>query len=287
MAKTELECPVGPFGGSDDFDISATHLAFTAKDPNLPPAWHTRQHIYLLPIWPRSADDAHPKCLTSQVGATSSPVFSPEHKHANGQSKEQIGSLAWLEMRKDGYEADRNRVMVHHLKTGKTEGVTEDWDRSPSSLTWSEDAHSLFLLAEEHARVKCFHLDLQSGHKPSAITDSGSISDVSVVPTPVTQQGHHSPKSPIRLLFSISSHTSPTKVCIAEHGTHGRSELKWLSALAQPHLDKFDPPLKPAEDFWFEGAQTKCHGWIMYPPTFPTNDDDAKHEDGKWPLAFL
>lgn len=37
--------PVLPFGGTDDFDVSGTHVVYTAKDPKLPPAWHTRQNV--------------------------------------------------------------------------------------------------------------------------------------------------------------------------------------------------------------------------------------------------
>ena len=33
MANSTLECPVGPFGGAGDFDISSTHLLFSSKDP--------------------------------------------------------------------------------------------------------------------------------------------------------------------------------------------------------------------------------------------------------------
>lgn len=37
--------PVEPFGGTDDFDVSATHIVYTTKDPKLPVAWHTKQNV--------------------------------------------------------------------------------------------------------------------------------------------------------------------------------------------------------------------------------------------------
>ena len=37
--------PVEPFGGLDNFDASETHLVYTAKDPKLPEAWHTKQNV--------------------------------------------------------------------------------------------------------------------------------------------------------------------------------------------------------------------------------------------------
>lgn len=38
-------CPVEPFGGTDDFDVSDTSVIYTAKDPKLPMAWHTKQNV--------------------------------------------------------------------------------------------------------------------------------------------------------------------------------------------------------------------------------------------------
>lgn len=285
MSDTTLECPVGPFGGSSDFDISATHIAFTAKDPHLPPAWHTRQHIYTVPFKPRSAEDAKPKQLTGSIGATSSPVFSPEHKHAAAQGATHVhGALAWLEMREDGYEADRNRVMVHDLKSGQTKGVTEEWDCSPASIAWSEDAHQLFLVAEQVARVKAFRLKLKGSEDPVALTSQGSISSLSVIPTPVTQPTNKPP--PTRLLLSSTSHVSPTVVSLAIVEDEGEVKQHVLSSLAKPYLDKLDPPLRRGQDFWFDGAKTKVHGWIIYPPTMQ-GAPDSEQEKAQWPLAFL
>ena len=37
--------PVEPFGGKDDFDVSNTQVVYTTLDPELPPAWHTKQNV--------------------------------------------------------------------------------------------------------------------------------------------------------------------------------------------------------------------------------------------------
>jgi hypothetical protein len=41
--------PVEPFGGLDSFDASGMKIVYTAKDPNLPEAWHTKQNVWLAP----------------------------------------------------------------------------------------------------------------------------------------------------------------------------------------------------------------------------------------------
>lgn len=141
-----VECPVRPFGGSEEFDFSSDGmLTFVSKDPNLPEAWHTRMHVYIVPLQPKNASEKTPRCLSSMGGARTSPCFSPgaKGKHHAGYRK-----LAWLEMRKDGYEADRNRVIVYDLDTDKRHAISEDWDNSPSSVQWGEDDNTLYAVAE-------------------------------------------------------------------------------------------------------------------------------------------
>jgi len=88
----DLESPVPPFGGTEDFDISTTHLAFVAKDPHLNPATNTASHVYIVSF----NDSTYLEKVNSGPGASSSPVWSPDGKY-----------LAYLEMRVPGYEADR------------------------------------------------------------------------------------------------------------------------------------------------------------------------------------
>lgn len=34
-----------PFGGTDNFDINEKYVIYTTKDPDIPPAVHTRQNV--------------------------------------------------------------------------------------------------------------------------------------------------------------------------------------------------------------------------------------------------
>ena len=146
-----IECPSGPHGDKHDYDLSSRHLVFVAKDPNLPPAWHTRMHVYLVPLYPQNQNDRIPKCLTSQGGARSSPVFSASAKAQRSSKHEHetaVGKIAWLEMRKDGYEADRNRIIIYDLQKDRKYGISETWDASPVSVRWGKDDKTLYAAAE-------------------------------------------------------------------------------------------------------------------------------------------
>lgn len=41
--------PVEPFGGAEDFDVSGTQIVYTAKDPSVDEASHTRQNVRCCP----------------------------------------------------------------------------------------------------------------------------------------------------------------------------------------------------------------------------------------------
>jgi dipeptidyl aminopeptidase/acylaminoacyl peptidase len=95
--KHDLECPIPPFGGTDDYSISARHLAFVAKDPHLNPATNTAAHVYVVSF----NDSQYLEKINRGPGASSSPSWSPDGK-----------LLAYLEMRVRGYEADSNPYLM-------------------------------------------------------------------------------------------------------------------------------------------------------------------------------
>lgn len=51
-------------------------------------------------------------------------------------------------MFKDGYESDRNRVIVYDLASRLRSVWAADWDRSPSRLIWGSNDSQLFVLAQ-------------------------------------------------------------------------------------------------------------------------------------------
>ena len=102
LQATRLESPVGPLGDASDFSLSRHYVAFTAKDPDAPPAWHTRQHIYLVPL------DGHapPKriSLAENRGWAGTPVISPNED-----------MVLFLQQYKDGFESDRKVLKMSHI----------------------------------------------------------------------------------------------------------------------------------------------------------------------------
>jgi Tol biopolymer transport system component len=63
-------------------------------------------------------------------GYDTQPAYSPQ------------GYLTWLQMKRDGYEADKNDIIVRY--NGADLNLTAGWDGTVDSFTWSADGKKCF-----------------------------------------------------------------------------------------------------------------------------------------------
>ena len=247
MKGADADSPTKPFGGAQEFAWSpdGKSIAFTSKMAGNE-AWSTDDNIYLA-----AADGGGYRCLTcANEALDAQPAFSPDGK-----------SIAYLAMSRPGYEADRQRVMLYDLASGKTRALTESWDRSAGSVVWSPDGKRLFVTAEETARLKIFAVD-PAGGRVSVVVGEHENTDVTV-----TSRG--------RLVYGQDSLVSPTEIvtCLLD-GT----DVRLLTRVNAARLETVK--LSRPEEFWFKGAMDgRVHGWILKPVDF--------QEGRKYPLAFL
>ncbi|GAA5895770.1 uncharacterized protein JCM6883_001616 [Sporobolomyces salmoneus] len=280
MKGTKLECPVGPFGSTSDYSLSplGSHLLIHSKDPQVSPSWHTRTNLYLFSLSPRSSRDREPTLLSiGTQGASSCPRFSPDG-----------GKVSWLEMREDGYEADRNRVMIHDLESGETKGVTEEWDSSPGSIEWGRDGKSLLVTTEERGHVVVYELQLTEkgeAKRRKLTNQGGTVSSVQALTNGKLLLGINSFTSPNELyLLSISSTSSSDDQDDNAKGPTEEPTLKLVASLTRNLLST--KSLSKGEEFVFPGSGgQEVHGWILFPPT--TSSKPISKWDGLLPLANI
>ena len=67
------------------------------------------------------------------------------------------------------------RVVVFKLETHEYSYLTEEWDRSPSSILWAQDGKSLFLTVEDCGRIKLYQLKLEKGKYPQEKVSEDSL----------------------------------------------------------------------------------------------------------------
>ncbi|KAI7816327.1 peptidase, S9A/B/C family, catalytic domain protein [Gamsiella multidivaricata] len=247
LLNTGLESPTIPFGDQGDYDISPNgqEIVFVSKINTPDNAWQTTTHIYTVPV----TGGVVPKNINPEsVGAASHPVFSSTGR-----------SIAYLQMLKPQYEADRNRIVVHF--NGQSRIVAKDWNRSPSSILFDSKDENIFVTAEDQGHVKVFKINLQT-ESIEPIVNEHSQSGLSLIDDNT-------------LLYSTASLTSPSDLFTVDIKTKDIQRRTNVHAKTLANVYLATP-----EDVWFKGDQGRdIHGFLLKPIGF----DPSK----KYPLAFI
>ena len=270
LKGSRLESPIPPWGGQDNFDLSATGVGFVAKEPDLNPATNTKSNFYYVNVdyTPNGPTYSEPVKLGFEgiEGASTAPAFSPSGK-----------AVAFLQMKENGYESDKNRIILNSdvenpattVKLLESSDGKGSWDRSPSSVSWSNDEKTLFLIAEDKGVTKLFKLQIPVE------------SDVSTLPEPLTQSGT---VSDIQSLGTNSSYLFLSGSSLIDDSVYsildpvGSAKAKAVSSNSH-NGSFFGLSQDQVSDIWFQGAQAQVHAWVIKPSNFSS--------DKKYPLAYF
>ena len=163
MKGLDADCPLKPFGGVEDYSVAPNGktVAFAMKKPmGSEEAWSTNDDIWVVP----TDGSSPPKNLTASNEARDSmPVYSPDGK-----------SIAYLAMKRPGYEADRYRVVLHTVESGEQKVLTEQWDRSPYSIAFGSRGAKVWVTADNLGQHSVYSIDLRSGKEKLVIKDGSN-----------------------------------------------------------------------------------------------------------------
>jgi dipeptidyl aminopeptidase/acylaminoacyl peptidase len=150
MPGEPYECPMKPFGGSEDFAWSpdSKQLVYTCrKKTGLAYAVSTNSDLYLYDL----ASGATRNLTEGMMGYDQGPAFS-----ADGST------LAWKSMERDGYESDKVRLFVLDMASGEKRDLTADYDNNVEEFAWAPDGKTIYFLSVNQATEQLFSLDVAS-----------------------------------------------------------------------------------------------------------------------------
>ena len=244
------DVPTKPFGDESDYTISpdGKTVYFSARLAGKTEPWSTNFDIYSVPVTGGALTD-----LTSANKAwDAAPRLSPDGK-----------TLAYLAMKRPGFEADRYGIMLRDVATGATKEIDPSWDRSPAGIKWSNDGNSLLVDADDLGHHNLFRVDVKTG-----------------TPTALTRDGHTTAyfETPKGLVFLKDSLTHPSlaylgnpKAAFADDGA---------TALTQVDANLKAYATGAYEQFTFKGWNNDTvYGYVIKP---------VGYVEGKtYPVAFL
>jgi len=258
MVGMDADSPSKPFGGPEEitFTPDGKGLVFTARDVGREEPWSTDLDLYFVPV----DGSSQPKCLTEKNQATDTgPVFSPDGK-----------TLAYLAMRRPRFEADRFRIVLCSWPGGQERVLTEDWDRSPSSLFWAKDGKTIYATAANLGQSSLFAIELSQREVRTVVKD-GRVSAAGSAGKRIVF-GRNNLRSPEEL-FSVKTDGSDLKpitqinkdaISRARMGEYGQFTFKgWNDEEVYCYVVKpvdFDPQKKYPVAFLIHGGPQGSFG---------------------------
>jgi dipeptidyl aminopeptidase/acylaminoacyl peptidase len=132
MKGEAFNSPQKPFGGDEDYIWSSDSkniLYVTKKKSGTDYAISTNTDIFEYNL-----ETGKTANLTDgNLGYDTQPAFSP------------AGNLTWLQMKRGGYEADKNDIVVDFK--GVKMNLTANWDGTVENFKWSDDGKKVYFIA--------------------------------------------------------------------------------------------------------------------------------------------
>ena len=144
MPNEAYDCPTMPFGDESDYTWTNDSKAIVyvcKKAYGTAYAISTNTDLYQYDI-----ETGKTTNLTEGMkGYDTKPSFSS------------LGNLAWLSMERDGYEADKQDIIVKN-QVGNL-NLTKNWDGTVNQFVWSKDGKRVFFLAPVLGTIQLFTVD--------------------------------------------------------------------------------------------------------------------------------
>lgn len=144
MAGEPFDAPQKPFGGEEDYVWSpdAKRIIYVSKKKSgTAYAISTNTDLYEYNVETQSTRNL----TEGMMGYDTHPAFSPQ------------GYLTWLSMRHDGYESDKNDLLVSDGK--QVINLTSDWDGTVDNYLWAPDGKRIYFTAPVDGTKQVFEVN--------------------------------------------------------------------------------------------------------------------------------
>jgi len=238
MRGEKFDAPLKPFGGMEQITFSpdGNKIVYTCKKmTGKDYAFSTNSDLYVYDL-----EKIKTINLTKGMnGYDNEPSFSKDGT-----------KLAWLSMKTNGFESDKNDIIVYNFDTKKMVNLTESIDLTVSSFVWNDKGDKIYFKAAIEATYQLFELNVKN-KKYKQIT-----------------QGMHNYTSLAfagdKLIGGKQSMNHPTDIYSV---TIDKSIENQLTDVNKAIYDKLE--IGNIEKRWVKTTDGKQElVWVIYPPNF-------------------
>lgn len=239
MKDLPYDCPQKPFGGDEDFiwsPDSKSVIYVTKPSYGTQYANSTNTEIFQYDI----ASGKTTNLSEGMMGYDIHPLFS------------QTGTLAWLSMKREGYEADKQDVVVKSPKG--IVNLTAGWDNSVDGFVWSNDGKKIYFNGAVGGAKHLFVIDGVFSGKPVIKQITTGDFDVAEI---VGQTGNS-------VIVSRTDMNHAAELYAVDLAKGNMRQLTHVNdgAYAKLDMSKVEKRLLTTTD------KKQMTAWVIYPPGF-------------------
>lgn len=239
MVNEQFDCPQKPHGGDDDLIFSAdskTVVYVTKKKSGKQYAQSTNTDLYAYNM----ANGSTVNLTEGMMGFDTHPVFSNSGN-----------TLAWLSMKTDGFESDKNELWVMDWNTREKKNLTANWDENVNHFVWSTDDRKIYFIAPVRGTEQLFEMELAT-QKISQITKGMfNVADLCY------QNGN-------TMTVARTDMNHAAELYNVDLNTGTMVQLSHVNDAAYANIKMCDVKERYTE---LENGQT-LFSWVIYPPNF-------------------
>lgn len=246
MEKEPYDCPQEPYGGAEDFrwGPDGQDIIYVCKKKfGRDYAVSTNTDIYQYDLGRGKTINL----TTGMKGYDTQPAYSPDGDR-----------LAWCSMKTDGYESDKNDLVVMERSKYYKLNLTSSWDGTINNFRWGDDGKVIYFTAPVEGTIQLFSVqvpaNLMSRIRPVVTQLTRGVFDVDGI---VGQKGD-------TLVLSRQDMNHATELFTYDLKNKVMRPLTHVNDTVYSHLKT-----GKIERRWVKTTDDKKElVWVIYPPDF-------------------